>query len=184
MITDQTNEVSRLLDPRLDELTSKMVADAAERDEAARRAIAEPLPGQARQAFAVDQAIEAGGYRVRPACDYDVEILDQLESKFGEFFKSGKDADILPTGHHAWELCHLMTTPPEDVDEFVAQHGLAAFKEAAKKRFAFAPQKTIAKVVMAAFKQMFRSFSDVPEHVPADVAGESTEAARSDHPPS
>lgn len=161
----------------------QLAADIQERDEAGRRAAAEPLPGAARAAFTLEPDIEVGHYKVRAACDFDLNLLSQLNSKFYDFFMKGGDSDTLPTGPDAWDLCYVMTNEPRAVAKLVKERKLQGLRDAAEYEFAFLQLRDLSQIVLAAVRQVALSCETVTAHKAASQGAEG-EAAKSSHPPS
>lgn len=171
-----------LLSNEVEAKVIQMAQEAAMRDEAGRKAAAEPLPGPTRTAFAVDPEIEVGKYSVRQACDYDLNLLSQLNSKFYDFFMKGGDSDTLPTGPDAWELCFVMTRPAREVAKLVKEKKVAGLKQAAEDEFSFHQLRDLAQIVVAAVRQIALSCETISGHKAASNGEE--EAAKADVPPS
>lgn len=171
------------LDPNLEEKIVRMANEVAMSDEAGRRAAAEPLPGAARAAFTLEPDIEVGHYKVRAACDFDLNLLSQLNSKFYDFFMKGGDSDTLPTGPDAWDLCYVMTNEPRAVAKLVKERKLQGLRDAAEYEFAFLQLRDLSQIVLAAVRQVALSCETVTAHKAASQGAEG-EAAKSSHPPS
>lgn len=171
------------LDPKLEEKIVRMANEVAMLDEAGRRAAAEPLPGAARAAFTLEPDIEVGHYKVRAACDFDLNLLSQLNSKFYDFFMKGGDSDTLPTGPDAWDLCYVMTNEPRAVAKLVKEKKLQGLRDAAEYEFAFLQLRDLSQIVLAAVRQVALSCETVTAHKAASQGTEG-EAAKSSHPPS
>lgn len=174
---------SSLFDPEIEKRTNQIIQEAAARDEAGRRAAVEPLPGPSRKAFSIDPDIVVGDYTVRPACDFDLNLLSQLNSKFYDFFMKGGDTDTLPTGPDAWELCYVMTRPAREVAQTLKKSKVSGLKQAAEDEFSFYQLRDLAQIVVAAVKQIALSCETISGHKAASN-GDEEGAAKADVPPS
>ena len=141
-----------------------MVEKNAAEDKAGKEAIAAPLPGPARDAFTLEPDIKVGKYNVRAACDFDLNLLSQLNSKFYSLFMKGEGGDDLPTGPSAWELCWIMTRPPREVAAYIKTHKLQGLKDAAAEEFQFLQLRDIAALVVPAVKQIVSSCATIVGH--------------------
>ena len=133
-------------------------------DAAGLQAATEPLPGPAREAFTLEPSQQVGPYQVRAACDFDLNLLSQLNSKFYALFMSGGAADELPSGPDTWDLCWIMTRPAREVAAFIKEQKLAGLKESAKDEFAFMPVRDLAALVIPCIRQIVASCTTVIGH--------------------
>lgn len=172
-----------LLDPKLDQQTQEIAKHQAIEDSAGKVAALNPLPGPTRKAFSLEPEIKIGPYSVRPACDFDLNLLAQLNNKFHSLFMAG-GGDDLPSGPSAWELCWIMTRPARDVSEYVKKNGkgLNGLKESAAEEFQFLQLRDITQLVTACIRQIVSSCETATVHG-APKQGDETEAANATENP-
>lgn len=141
-------------------------------DRILRRAAATPLPGPMAEAFALDQDIVVGQYRVRAFVDIDFEFLaalhHPLDAMFKDVMEGRVDAEglppsqMLPTGAAAWQAYWIMTRSVDEVEEMLSKPG--GDKEltaAAKKEFGRYQTKHLVQLYKAVLEQINRSNSTI-----------------------
>lgn len=175
-------EVRRLLSPEVEEQERQVLAAARARDEAGRQAAKQPFPGPAAQAFSVERDPVVGEWTVRRGVDFDITVLSTLQSVFYTFLLDGAEDAPIPTGPQAWQVCRLMTRPPRETRDFLKQHGVEAFKQAAEEEFGFAETGLVARLTIECVRQIAASCATTVAHAAADPEGK--EAAKSARPPS
>ena len=156
-----TNPIlSKPADPILEQVRQEAERQRKE-DEMACEALAEPLPGPLKDAFAMQQDIEVGRWKVRPFYDIDFEFLSLLGHPLYHMMKaamSGKDyneaVNQIPRGPEAWELAWILTRDTDEVELAVKKGGGQAVKDAAKKEFGKLQFPAIVGLVKAAFSQL------------------------------
>ena len=140
------------------------IAETQERNEAAERAAATPLPGPLADAFAIAPDVPCGTYKVRPFLECDFEFLKALEHPLYEIlidlWQNTKTAthDFFPRGQQGWEICYLFTHTVDEV-EALLKNGAQALKDSAKKEFGKMPTAAIAALNKAANQQCLVAFS-------------------------
>lgn len=147
---------------------------------AGKQAMAEPLPGSVRDAFAVSPDIQCGRYTVRPCYDADIEWLSLLGHPLHEMrlrresSQDGKVENLYePRGRYAWELFYMLTHPVDEVDELMAKDGLEAFRAAAKKEFSRLQFHGLLKLSEACLAQYARYWDPTLSYGPASDGEES-----------
>lgn len=155
-------------------------------DDAGKRALAEPLPGPLRDAWALPDSIKVGPYEVRPFYDIDFEFLSLIQHPlYKEMLasQSGKEAaeEFFPRGPAAWELCWIMTRSVDDVEAAIKLGGRVALAAAAKKEFSMKQLSALMQLVTAATRQMSVYWSTAQTFGAAPANGE---AANGERPPS
>jgi hypothetical protein len=172
----------------------KRQADQDAADNLAKGAVAAVLPGPLRAAFAQQQDIEVGDFRVRPFYDADFETLEQLGNPLVQMIAlsfNGQESEQesaaiirkCSRGQHAWDICHILTTDPEAVDATLRAGGITALRAEAKKRFGMRmPTGMLLQIVNAGMTQMNRSWDTMIGYGAAETP-DNGEAASSNSPP-
>lgn len=141
-------------------LPAEKLADHFLRQQTNAAAMAEPLPGAVRDAFAPMQDIEVGPYKVRPCYDGDIEYLSLFDHPLHEMrlraqaAGSGEIENLYqPQGPMAWELCYLFTHSLDEIDALVEEGGLDALRKEAKKEFSRKRLAALVAISEAAIQQ-------------------------------
>ncbi len=158
-------------------------------DGATRIAAGKALPGPTAQAFNPQPEITVGPFKVRPFVDADFETLQILGNPLQEMVSlalAGQKSEVqvekiipkVSRGQHAWDICFVQTTPPDEIDEILASGGAAALKKASRKAFGNKYNSMlIVSLVMAAIEQMNKSWSTMLAFGPAEKNGEGASGA-------
>jgi hypothetical protein len=166
----------------LPEAVLRKQAEQEHEDAAGRAAVALPLPGPLMEAFSHSGPIKVGDYSVRQFVDADFELLQELGNPIIGFIEAALAGDkeaaeraeksIIPRisrGKHAWELCWILTNPPEKADDLATAGGCAAVRKEAKVAFGNRlPSSAIVPIVDACVTQMIKSFATRLEFGPAE----------------
>lgn len=112
----------------------KIATDQFLKNEAAKRAGADPLPGPLTQAFGPEN-IQVGKYSVRPIVAYDWAILKLINSpvyrQMLEVMQEGEKAkSVEPKDAELWQLIYVLTRPCMEVKR-VFDKGEQALRDAA-----------------------------------------------------
>lgn len=148
-----------LTSPEIEAKVAAMAAQVQATDQQALGALTEPLPGPTRDIFAVAQDIPVGKWRVRPFYDLDFVLLEELQHPVGRIMKAtmaGEEVkdDYIPSGKTAWQLFWVMTHPPEDTEQLLANNLLFELDAAAKKEFGKLSFAALVKLYQAVVKQI------------------------------
>ena len=171
----------------MDAKLAEIVREQGEKDMVGRQAAAEPLPGPAREAFAVNGDIMVGDYRVRRFVDRDFEFLSALKHPLYLMMTSGMKGEeappdqYIPRGPAAWELCWIMTRPCAEVKKFIKANGLDGLKEAADAEFGEKTLAELTKLSEAVIHQMGVYWAPVLKYGPSE---NKAEGEQSSNPPS
>lgn len=169
----------------------KRQAEQDVEDNAGKQAAATPLPGALRSAFAPQPFITVDEFKVRPFCDADFEALQFLDSPIQKMVahafegEASNDKDIdgiirkLSRGADAWNLCYVLTTEPDELDELFKNQGVNGVKAAAKQKFRRLQTAAVIQIVMACIEQFNKSW----ETMVGMGAPKEKEAASSSLPP-
>lgn len=172
-------------------------AEQEREDAAGRAAVAIPLPGPLAEAFAKNGDIKVGPYAVRSFVDADFETLQLLGHPVIGLIEAALEGNkeaankaeksILPKisrGRHAWDICWVLTTPAEAVDEVMSAGGCDAVRKESKKVFGNRlTALAIVPIVDAAVTQMIKSFATRLEFGPAEDPEKNGGATSSPNPP-
>lgn len=171
--------------PTIAEQMERRFAEQAQEDQAGLVSSAIPLPGPAAGAFSVLPPVKVGPYSVREFVDADYETLQQLEHPLLSMIETaymgmdtqGKSDDEkkqlldemakrddrilrqISRGHHAWELCWIMTHDPVEVDSVLRKAGVQNLRDQARAEFSRRRFPALALIVSAAVEQMTLSWS-------------------------
>ncbi len=157
-----------------EEQQAQILAELAKKDELARQAAANPLPGPLTDVFAIQQDIQVGQWTVRPFYDIDFEFLHTLEHPLAVMMAKGIQGQTqdtvayIPRGPDAWVLAWIMTRSPEDV-EAVFKRSITEVRERAKNEFSKLQLGALYALNMAIIRQLERYWSPVLSYGPAKV---------------
>lgn len=136
-------------------------------------AMADPLPGPLKEAFAPDLTVAVGEHRLRPFYDADFEMLAMLNHPLQKMMESamedGKEPDLpLPRGPQAWQAIWLLTTDIDAAEDMFRQ-GVDKVKEAARLKFSRKGIHELAQLYTGVVKQMSRYWNPVLAYGPAEA---------------
>ncbi len=124
---------------------------------AAKRALADPLPGPSGEAF-IGGPIVVGGktvYQVVPRYFQALKAIDSpLIGAMQDVVSEGK-VDTEFTDEQAWEICWIFTNTPKVVRETLAK-GAGAVKEASMSEVGETPEYPVNLVIVAVMEQLKR----------------------------
>ena len=138
---------------------AQKLKEQADADAKGLEASATILPGPTRAAFSMVPDIKVGPYKVRRFLDGDLDTLASMEHPFGKIIEkrmAGIDDDStnwLPRGKWGWILCWMMTRDIDEVDKVIADGGIEAVTEAAKKEFRKSTFGDIGAIALAVIEQ-------------------------------
>lgn len=161
-----------LNDPLVQQVVQKYKAENL----AALAAMADPLPGPLKDAFAADLTVKAGGYTLRPFVDADFEMLAALGHPLQKLMETamadGKEPELpLPRGPQAWQAIWLLTTDIDEAED-AFKNGVEHVKDLARAKFSRKGIHELAQLYMAVVKQLSRYWSPVLAYGPADTSAE------------
>lgn len=148
-----------LTSPEIEAKVAEMAAKTQAVDKEAAGALSEPFPGPTRDIFATAQDIVVGKWKVRPFYDLDFLLLEELEHPVSKIMKAsmaGEDIkdDYVPSGPSAWQLFWIMTRPPEETEELLAEKEIAFLNSNARKEFGKLSFAVLVKLYEAVVKQI------------------------------
>lgn len=173
----------------IEKASAEAVARLASQDELGHVAALTPLPGPLREAFALAQDIEVGGYKVRPLVDMDFEVLAALNHPLERMYKqalSGLDpSDVfLPTGLPMWQAAWVFTRDPDESEQVLSNpDGSNELSRLARKEFGKLQTKALGAIYLAIMKQVEVNSSTAVKYEPAKAEGEAAKAAQNPSSP-
>ena len=173
--------------PEIQAVIDAKVKEQRLADEAGLKAAAVPFPGPTREAFALNQHIEVGQWKIRPFYDIDIEFLSQLKHPLHDMMQAGMRGDpvqesFTPRGPEAWVLAWILTHPIEDTEKRLLEDGkIEELKRLARAEFSRLQLPAIAQIVTAAITQMKIYYSPVLGYGEAKTNAEGEQSA---NPPS
>ena len=157
-------------------------------DLAGHRALAEPLPGPLKDAFALAPEIVVGPYKVRRFRDGDFKILAALDNPFSEWLRAcllgdqtGADVKIQPTGQAMWDLAFVFTRPAKQIKEVIQSVGIKGLQEQSEEEFGEFRLAALSKILAAIIDQSSIYATANIEYGPAETEGE--DGASTPNPP-
>lgn len=144
--------------------------------EAAAQAVATPLPGALKHAFAVTPEITVGPYKVRPFVDRDYEFLQQLGHPLHlHVFTDNKQNPVeMIQGACGRQLCWMFTRPFKEVKAAFLEKGVDGVKTLADDTFEESNLDSMLALGQAIFQQLGIYWESVVAFQPIE-ADEGTE---------
>ena len=153
-----------------------------EQDAAGKEAAAAILPGPLKQAFALNQGINVGGWTVRPFSDIDFEFLATLEHPLSQMYRDALRGDetkatFLPSGPTIWQAAWILTRDIDTVEMLLSQsNGKEQLAKAARSEFGRLPPRILGEFFKAVMKQIEVSSSTTVKYEAAAADGEAAKA--------
>jgi hypothetical protein len=160
------------------------------------QAMAEPIPGQVREAILGELPIKVGKFTVRPCFDGDIRYLSLLEHPLNELRlataamvsqdKDSREKEFEAIwkkfvgvhnyrGPSAWELSWILTHDIDEVNKVFRSGGLEALREKAEGEFCRLSPKDVVEVTQVCISQYLKSWGPM-------LAYEAAESSDDDAP--
>lgn len=178
-------------DPTMLSAVRAEVARQRREDAAALVALDVALPGPLPDAFSPVPDIKVGPHTVRPFYDLDFEFLQHLNHPFYQARQASlagkEDEDFFPSGPAAWQLCWIMTRPPEETEKVLAagptlQEAVQSLTAKARSEFGRLRSEALQALVLAVARQVRVYWSTAVSYGPAERPRDKDEVAEGGAP--